>query len=105
VHERKDNVNEQQLDHPSEQHETVKEPTRRSTQETRPIERLEPKMSGKSYMQQKKKVIFKSDVDVQLEYCHNRITQPNEGQGKEYSPSDAMLMARLIYDLNTRIVK
>jgi hypothetical protein len=59
------------------------------------------------YMQQKKKAIFKSDVDVQLEYCHNLVTQtqPNEGHSKEYSPRDAMLMARLIYDLNTRIVR
>ncbi len=64
-------------------------------------------MSGKSYMQQNKKVIFESDVDVQLEYCHNLVTQtqPNEGHSKEYSPSNAMLMARLVYDLNTRIVK
>jgi hypothetical protein len=64
-------------------------------------------MSGKSNMQQKKKVIFESDVDMQLEYCHNLVTQtqPNESQSKEYSPSDAMLMARLIYDLNTRMVR
>jgi hypothetical protein len=46
-------------------------------------------------------------VDVQLEYCHNLVmhTQPNEGQSKEYSPSDAMLMTILIYDLNTRIFR
>jgi hypothetical protein len=38
---------------------------------------------------------------------HKLITQnePDEGQSKEYSPSDAMLMARLIYDLNTRVVR
>ncbi len=49
-------------------------------------------------MQQQKKVIFESDTDLQLEYYHNLITQnePDEGQSKEYSPSDAMLMARLI---------
>jgi hypothetical protein len=42
-----------------------------------------------------------------LEYHHNLIIQnePDEGQNKEYSPSDAMLMARLIYDLNTRVVR
>jgi hypothetical protein len=58
-------------------------------------------------MQQKKKVIFESDVDVQLEYCHNLVTktQPNEVQSKEYSPSNAMLMARQIYDPNTRIIR
>jgi hypothetical protein len=45
-------------------------------------------------------------VDVQLENCHNTVTQtkPNESQSKEYSPSDTMLMARLIYELNTKIV-
>jgi hypothetical protein len=107
MHEENDNDNEQQVDHPAEQHETVEEPTRKSTHKTRPIERLEPKMSGKPYMQQKKKVIFESDKDVQSEYCHNIVTQtqPNEVQSKEYSPSGAMLMATLIYDLNIRIVR
>jgi hypothetical protein len=58
-------------------------------------------------MHQKKRVIFESDVDVQSEYCHNLVTQTklNESQSKEYSLSDAMLMARLIYDLNTKIVR
>jgi hypothetical protein len=79
VHEENENAKEQQLDHPEELHERADttvvsdaeneefqatEPTRRSTRETRLIERLEPKMSGKSYMQQKKKVILESDVDV-----------------------------------------
>jgi hypothetical protein len=110
------NVNEQQLHHPEEPHETAEdeesqatEPIRRlAARETKPIEWLDSEMSGKSCMQQKKKVVFKSDVDVQkLEYCHNLVTQtkPNKSQRKEYSPSDAMLMARLIYDLNTRIVR
>jgi hypothetical protein len=42
-----------------------------------------------------------------LEYHHNLITQnePDEDQSKEYSPSDAMLIARLMYDLNTRVVR
>jgi hypothetical protein len=108
VYEGNNNANEQQPDHPVEQQGTVERPTRRSTRETRPIEQLEPTMSGKLYMQQeKKKVIFKSDVDMQLEYCHNLVTQtqPNDGQSKRYTPSDAMLMARLMYDLNTRIVR
>jgi hypothetical protein len=63
-------------------------------------------MSGKLYMQEQKKVNFKSDADLELEYHHNLITQnePDEGQSKEYSPSNAMLTARLIYDLNTRVV-
>ncbi len=64
-------------------------------------------MSGKSYMQEQKKVNFECGAEQELEYHHNLITQnkPVEGQSKEYSPSDAMLMARLIYDLNTRVVR
>jgi hypothetical protein len=64
-------------------------------------------MSGKSYMQEQKKVNFEFDGEQELEYHHNLITQnePDEGQSKKYSPSDAMLMARLIYDLNTRVVR
>jgi hypothetical protein len=58
-------------------------------------------------MQEQKKVNFECDAGQELEYDHNLITQ-NEadgGQIKEYSPSDAMLMARLINDLNTRVVR
>jgi hypothetical protein len=107
MHEQHDNAKEEQLEHPVELQEVPAEPTRRSTRETRPIERLEPKMSGKLYMQEQKKVNFKCDANLELEYHHNLITQnkPDEGQSKEYSPSDAMLMARLIYDLNTRVVR
>jgi predicted nuclease with TOPRIM domain len=50
MHEQHDNANEGQLEHPVEQQEVPAESTRRSTRETRPIERLEPKMSGKLYM-------------------------------------------------------
>jgi hypothetical protein len=64
-------------------------------------------MSGKLYMQEQKKVNFECDAGRELEYHHNLITlnEPDEGQSKEYSPSDAMQMARLIYDLNTRVVR
>jgi hypothetical protein len=64
-------------------------------------------MSGKSYMQEQKKVNFESDANLEFEYHHNLIThdEPDEGQSKEYSPSDAMLMARLIYGLNTIVVR
>jgi hypothetical protein len=107
VHVPNEVANEEQLEHPVEQQEAPEESIRRSTREIRPIERLEPKMSGKSYMQEHKKVNFESDTDLELEYHHNLITQnePDKGQSKEYSPSDTMLMARLIYDLNTRIVR
>jgi hypothetical protein len=102
-----DKANEEQLEQPVEQQEAPEESTRRSTQETRPMEGLEPKMSGKLYMQEQKKVNFESDANLQLEYHHNLITQnkADKGQSKEYSPSDAMLMARLIYNVNTRVVR
>jgi hypothetical protein len=48
MHEQNDNTNEEQLEHPVEQQEASAENSRRSTRETRPIEQLEPKMSGKS---------------------------------------------------------
>jgi hypothetical protein len=75
MHEQHDNAKEEQLEHPVEQQEAPAEPTRRSTRETRPIERLEPKMSGKSYMQEQKKVNFECDAEQELEYHHNLITQ------------------------------
>jgi hypothetical protein len=67
------------------------EPTRRSTRETRPTARLEPRLIGQSYNQ--------------LEYCHNLIhqTEPDPSMNKEYTASDAMLMGRLIDDLNSKI--
>jgi hypothetical protein len=80
------------------------ESTRRSTQETSPIERLEPTFSGKSYMQ-KNQVTFESKPDMQLEYCHNLIAQTKPDQSKEYNPTDAMLMAQLINDVNIKITK
>jgi hypothetical protein len=107
VHEPNDDANEEKLDLPVEQQEAPEESIRRSTRETRSIERLEPKMSGKSYMQEQKKIIFESDAYLELEYHHKLITQneADKGQSTEYSASDAMLMARLIYDLNTRAVR
>jgi hypothetical protein len=108
MHEQHDNANEEQLEHPVEQQEVPAEPTRRLTRETRPIERLEPKMSSKLYMQEQKKVNFKCDAGQEFEYHPNLIVtqnEPEEGQSKDYSPSDAMLMATLIYDLNTRVIR
>jgi hypothetical protein len=85
---------------------TATESTRRSTGETKPIERLEPAMTGKPYAQQKRQVTFKADEEGHLEYCHNLVvqTKPDPSQSKEYNPQDAMLMARLIYDLNNKVV-
>jgi hypothetical protein len=42
---------------------------------------------------------------MQLEYCHNLIAQTKPNESKEYNPSDAMLMARLINDLNINIME
>jgi hypothetical protein len=107
VHEPNNNANEEQLENPVERQEAPEESTRSWTQETRPIKQLEPKMSGKLNMQQQKQANFEGDMDLQLEYGHNIITQnePDEGMSKEYSPSNAMRMARLICDMNTRIVR
>eukprot|EP00978_Attheya_sp_CCMP212_P000843 scaffold1766_cov39-Attheya_sp.AAC.3 len=85
---------------------TATESTRRSTRQTTPIERLEPTLTGKSYMQAKTtQVSFKSERDTQLEYCHNLIAQTKPQENYEYSSTDAMLMARLINDLNLKINK
>jgi hypothetical protein len=101
------NANKEKLKHRTEQQAAPEESTRRWTWETRPIKQLKPKMSGKSYMQQQKNLIFNGDVDLPLEYHHNLVTQtvPDEGQSKEYSPSNAMLTARLIYNLKSRVVR
>ena len=83
--------------------------TRRSTRETTPVDRLQPKMSGQSYYQEEekiKKVTFKNPISsTELEYCHNLITQihPNPNEDVEYSVSHAMLIARVMQDLNAKI--
>jgi hypothetical protein len=62
-------------------------------------------MSGKSYAQHAKET-FESDKEIiQPEYCHNLITQtqPDPSQSKQYNASDAMIMARLIDNLNNKI--
>jgi hypothetical protein len=67
--------------------------------------RLEPNMSGKSYLQKddktKKKVMFAEDKLKQLEYCHNLVSQvkPEKEQIIEYGLSQAMLIARFIQDI------
>ena len=48
---------------------------------------------------------FKTEPNKQLEYCHNLITQTISNESKEYSPTEAMFMARLINDLNIKIIK
>jgi hypothetical protein len=67
AHELNNNANDEQLEQPVEQQEAPDESIRRSTW-------LEPQMSGKSYMQEQKKVNFESAADLELEYHHNLIT-------------------------------
>ena len=79
---------------------------RRSTRTTRPVERLEPRLSGQTYAQDgilKKKVTFEMDTIRQLEYCHNIITQtrPIDEEIRVYDQDEGMLMARYIVDINT----
>ena len=44
---------------------------------------------------------------MKLEYCHNLITQtkPDENRIMEYEPWEAMLMARLIDDLQHKVIE
>jgi hypothetical protein len=75
---------------------------RSSARESRPVSRLEPNMSGKSYLQNdkktKKEVVFAEDKSKQLECCHNLVSQvkPREDQTIEYGSCQAMLIARFI---------
>jgi hypothetical protein len=83
---------------------------RRSTRTSRPVERLEPNMSGKLYMQndkKKKRVSFAEDKMRQLEYCHNLGVQvkPDEEKIIEYGSNKAMLIARFIQDITMNVSK
>jgi hypothetical protein len=82
---------------------------RRSARESRPVSRLEPSMSGKSYLQNdkktKKKVMFAEDELKQLEYCHNLVSQvkPDKEQIIEYGSCQAMLVVRFIQDITMNV--
>ena len=58
-------------------------------------------------MQQAKQVSFRSNQDTQLEHCHNLIaqTKPDKDHYKEYNPQEAMLMARLIKNLQLQVTE
>ena len=68
-------------------------------------------MSGKSYLETEtpkakpKKVTFEHDMIEKLEYCHNLIAQvhPNPKDDVEYATSHAMLIARYMDDINSKI--
>jgi hypothetical protein len=82
---------------------------RRSTRESQPVLRLEPNMSGKSYLQNDKKILkkvaFAEDELKQLEYCHNLVCQvkPEKEKIIEYGSCQAMLIARFIQDITMNI--
>jgi hypothetical protein len=83
---------------------------KRSTRTSRPVERLEPNMTGKSYIQndkRKKRVSFAEDELRQLEYCHNLAAQvkPDEEMNIEYGSDEAMLVARFIQDITINVNK
>jgi hypothetical protein len=71
--------------------------------------RLEPNMSGKSYLQNNKKtlkkVAFAEDELKQLEYCHNLVCQvkPEKEKIIEYRSCQAMLIARFIQDITMNV--
>jgi hypothetical protein len=72
------------------------------------VERLEPSMSSKLYVQndkKKRKVSFAEDELRQLEYCHNLVAQvkPDEEMNIEYVSDEAMLIARFIQDITMNV--
>jgi hypothetical protein len=72
------------------------------------VERLEPNMTGKSYIQnnrRKKRVSFAKDELRQLEYCHNLVAQvkPDEEMNIKYVSDETMLIARFIHDITINV--
>ena len=95
------------LDEEEQEDELEKSEPRRSTRETNPVMRLEPSMTGKSYLQEKSTQATGSDgSDIcEIEYCHNLIAQvhPNQIKDVEYKIMHAMLITRCIDDINNRV--
>ena len=65
-------------------------------------------MKGKSYLQEERTTqeTYKDDV-MQLEYCHNLIAQvhPNPIDDVKYATSHAMLIARVMNELSSKITR
>ena len=74
------------------------------------MEQLIPSMKGMSYMQDNTttdKVTFEDNrVTGNLEYCHNLIMQvhPNPQEDVKYALMHAMLIARVIDDINSKVL-
>ena len=63
-------------------------------------------LTGKPYIKSKKtQLTFYRKRHTQFEHCHNLIAQIKPEENKEYNSKDAILMARLIKDLNLRNTK
>ena len=72
--------------------------TRRSSRQTQPVDRL-------TYAQVAKKAVsFEDGGTAKLEHCHNLITQvhPNPDEDVTYSTQLAMVIARLMVDINEK---
>ena len=61
------------------------------------------KSHGTSHRQGEKKVTFQDDS--QLEYCHNLIAEvhPNPKEDVKYVTSNAMLIARVMDDISSKV--
>ena len=96
----------------------LKDPPRRSTRARTQRTTMDPDPSSKSYDSKAPShhqhnqstrftgVRFEEDQregQANLEYCHNLIAQvsPNPDDDLEYEPSDAMVIARIIEDINS----
>ena len=96
------------------EHSNVSE-LRRSTRNREQVQRLEPKMTGQSYInkvepdsclkKRDKKVQFLQDRLITLEQCHNIVHQvkPSEDEVFYYQEEEAMIICRLIDDLNHQV--
>ena len=95
------------LDEEEQEEELEKSQPRMSTRETNPVMRLEPSMTGKSYLQQKSTQTKRSSgSDIhETEYCHNLIAQvhPNPSEDVEYKITHAMLITRCMDEINNRV--
>ena len=77
--------------------ELMRSEPRRLTRRTSPVMRLEPNMTGKSYLQESMQAKGSNGSDIrEIEYCHNLIAQvhPNPNEDVEYKITHAMLIAR-----------
>ena len=117
---------EQQQQEAEEQKEEPERNLRRSTRVRRPVDRLSPRWTGQSYLEgilkkggilkkakkhyqegeklkRVKRVHFKEDEERKMELSHNILHQvnPTQEQMKEYEVEDAIVIARLIGDLNS----